>query len=220
MIRREGKDMQKLPDFLVLDFCEWIKHTTLSKSKYSGIDLRDLLFNDRYEDILIKKAQVYCNKLKKEKNSLKNSIIIEGKELKKIVEGVNDMGEERRNKERPIQRFVQNANGATNVQQNMVIDSTGTNIFGNFLKGDSDLFEKEIEKAISIVASSNLSEVQKKELQNILEEAEEGVQEKSDEKISSSKKRFSTFRTFAGDMAKELIDVLAGLVTIAQFFGI
>ena len=63
MIRREGKDMQKLPDFLVLDFCEWIKHTTLSKSKYSGIDLRDLLFNDRYEDILIKKAQVYCNKL-------------------------------------------------------------------------------------------------------------------------------------------------------------
>ena len=33
--------MQKLPDFLVLDFCEWIKHTTLSKSKYSGIDLRD-----------------------------------------------------------------------------------------------------------------------------------------------------------------------------------
>ena len=55
--------MQKLPDFLVLDFCEWIKHTTLSKSKYSGIDLRDLLFNDRYEDILIKKAQVYCNKL-------------------------------------------------------------------------------------------------------------------------------------------------------------
>lgn len=39
MIRREGKDMQKLPDFLVLDFCEWIKHTTLSKSKYSGIDV-------------------------------------------------------------------------------------------------------------------------------------------------------------------------------------
>ena len=37
-------------------------------------------------------------------------LIIEGKTINEIVEGVNDMGEERRNKDRPFNKYVQNAN--------------------------------------------------------------------------------------------------------------
>lgn len=147
-------------------------------------------------------------------------LIIEGKTINEIVEGVNDMGEERRNKDRPFNKYVQNANGATNVQQSMVVDSSGTTISGNFFAENTDAFMKEIAEAIRLVASSELDEVQKKEVQSILEEAKESVQEKSKEKASSSKKRFSTFLTFAGNTAQKLISALAGLATIARFFGI
>lgn len=142
-------------------------------------------------------------------------LIIEGKTINEIVEGVNDMGEERRNKDRPFNKYVQNANGATNVQQSMVVDSSGTTISGNFFAENTDAFMKEIAEAIRLVASSELDEVQ-----SILEEAKESVQEKSKEKASSSKKRFSTFLTFAGNTAQKLISALAGLATIARFFGI
>lgn len=53
-----------------------------------------------------------------------------------------------------------------------------------------------------------------------MEEAKESYQEKSKEKALSSKKRFSTFLAFAGDAAAKLITSLAGLATIANFFGI
>ena len=40
--------MQRLPDFLMLDFCEWIKRVILSKAQYSNIDMWDLLFDEKY----------------------------------------------------------------------------------------------------------------------------------------------------------------------------
>lgn len=147
-------------------------------------------------------------------------LIIEGKAINEIVEGVNDMGEERRNKYRPFNKYVQNANGATNVQQNMVVDSSGTTISGDFFSENTDAFMKEIAEAIDLVASSELNDTQKKEVQSIMEEAKESYQEKSKEKALSSKKRFSTFLAFAGDAAAKLITSLAGLATIANFFGI
>lgn len=147
-------------------------------------------------------------------------LIIEGKTINEIVEGVNDMGEERRNRDRPFNKYVQNANGATNVQQSMVVDSSGTTISGEFFVENTDTFMKEMAEAISLVTSSELDEIQKKEVQSILEEARESVQEKSEEKASSSKKRFSTFLAFAGNAAQKLISALAGLTTIAKFFGI
>lgn len=147
-------------------------------------------------------------------------LIIEGKTLNEIVEGVNDMGEERRNKSRPFNKYVQNANGATNVQQSMVIDSIGTTILGEIFSENMENFVKEIEEAIDLVASSELNDTQKKEVQSILEEAKESYKEKSKEKALSSKKRFSTFLAFAGNAATKLITTLAGLTTIAKFFGI
>lgn len=147
-------------------------------------------------------------------------LIIEGKTINEIVEGVNGMGEERRNKDRPFNKYVQNANGATNVQQSMFIESSGTIISGGFFVENTDAFIEEIAEAISLVASSSLDEVQKKELQSILEEAKESVQEKSKEKASSSKKRFSTFLAFAGNAAQKLISAFAGLTSIAKFFEI
>ena len=104
-------------------------------------------------------------------------LIIEGKTFNEIVEGVNDMGEERRNKNRPFNKFVQNANGATNVQQSMVVDSIGTTISGEFFSENIDAFTKEIAEAIDLVASSELNDTQKKEVQSILKEAEESYQE-------------------------------------------
>lgn len=147
-------------------------------------------------------------------------LIIEEKTINEIVEGVKDMGEERRNKERPFNKYVQNANGATNVQQNMVVNSSGTTISGDFFIENTDAFMREIREAINLVGLSELDEIQKKELQGILEEAKESVKEKSKEKALSSKKRFSTFLAFAGDAAQKLISALSGLVTIASFFGI
>lgn len=147
-------------------------------------------------------------------------LIIEGKTLNEIVEGVNDMGEERRNKNRPFNKYVQNANGAKNVQQSMVVDSNGVTISGDFFSENTDSFMKEIAEAIDLVASSELNDTQKKEVQSIMEEAKESYQEKSKEKALSSKKRFSTFLAFAGDAAAKLITSLAGLATIANFFGI
>ena len=85
---------------------------------------------------------------------------------------------------------------------------------------NTDAFVAEIAKAISLVESSELNELQKKEMKSILEEARESVQEKSEEKTSSSKKRFLTFLAFAGNSAQKLISALAGLSTIAKFFGI
>ena len=54
--------MERLPDFLILDFCEWIKRSILSKSKYSNIDMWDLLFDENYDNLLMKKAEEYCNR--------------------------------------------------------------------------------------------------------------------------------------------------------------
>lgn len=54
--------MESLPDFLVLDFCEWLRQSIICKTEYDDIDIWDLLFDDRYEDILTKKAEEYCNR--------------------------------------------------------------------------------------------------------------------------------------------------------------
>lgn len=57
--------MERLPDLLVLDFCEWLKQSLLRRTKYNDVDMWDLLFDDRYADILIKKAEEYCQRQKK-----------------------------------------------------------------------------------------------------------------------------------------------------------
>ena len=49
--------MERLPDLLVLDFCEWLKQSLLRRTKYNDVDMWDLLFDDRYADILIKKQR-------------------------------------------------------------------------------------------------------------------------------------------------------------------
>ena len=94
--------MQRLPDFLMLDFCEWIKRVILSKAQYSNIDMWDLLFDEKYEKLLLKKAyrnidkkkillkkknkkiikkkaKEYCNKERKQKNAYSND------NIKKII---------------------------------------------------------------------------------------------------------------------------------------
>ena len=49
--------MERLPDLLVLDFCEWLKQSLLRRTKYNDVDMWDLLFDDRYVDILIKRQR-------------------------------------------------------------------------------------------------------------------------------------------------------------------
>lgn len=61
---REGHDyMEQLSDFRILDFCEWIKNSVLDKAQYSDINMWDLLFNENYNDFLMRKAKEYCEKL-------------------------------------------------------------------------------------------------------------------------------------------------------------
>lgn len=45
--------MQRLPDFVVLDFLEWINHTVLSEHRYLNIDLWDLFFDEKYAQLII-----------------------------------------------------------------------------------------------------------------------------------------------------------------------
>ena len=71
--------MQRLPDFLMLDFCEWIKRVILSKAQYRNIDMWDLLFDEKYEMLLLKKAKEYCDKERKQKNAYFNN------NIKKII---------------------------------------------------------------------------------------------------------------------------------------
>jgi len=140
-------------------------------------------------------------------------LIIQGKTLNEIVEGVNNMGDEKRNKDRPIMNYNLSANGATNVNQavvtgneNIVSQSTSQN--------DNSDFIRELNQAIHIVTQSELSENQKKILIDIFEDA------KKKDKQEETKARFSTFIAFAGNTAEKLIDIFAGLTTIATFFGL
>lgn len=71
--------MQRLSDFFMLDFCEWVKRVILSKAQYSNIDMWDLLFDEKYEKLLLKKAKEYCNKERKQKNTYSND------NIKKII---------------------------------------------------------------------------------------------------------------------------------------
>ena len=140
-------------------------------------------------------------------------LIIQGKKLDEIVEGANDMGNERRNKYRSITNYNLNANGANNVNQ-AVVTGDGNIISQSTLKGENDNFIKELDQAIDIVTQSELSEEQKKILINIFEDAKKKDNQKG------AKERFSAAIAFAGDMAAELIDLFAGLVTVATFFGL
>ena len=67
--------MERLPDFLMLDFCEWLKRTILNKAQYSNIDMWDLLFDERYEKFLLEKTEEYCNRERKQKNPNSNDNI-------------------------------------------------------------------------------------------------------------------------------------------------
>ena len=140
-------------------------------------------------------------------------LIIQGKSLKEIVEGANDMGNDRRNKDRPITNYNLSADCANNVNQ-AVVTSDGNVVSQSASKNEIDNFVKELNQAIDIVAKSELSEEQKKILTDIFEDA------KKKDKQEEAKARFSTFIAFAGKTAAKLIDVFAGLATIATFFGL
>lgn len=140
-------------------------------------------------------------------------LIIQGKSLKEIVEGANDMGNDRRNKDRPITNYNLSADSANNVNQ-AVVTCGGNVVSQSASKNEIDNFVKELNQAIDIVAKSELSEEQKKILTDIFEDA------KKKDKQEEAKARFSTFIAFAGKTAAKLIDVFAGLATIATFFGL
>lgn len=72
---REMKSMERLPDLLVLDFCEWLKQSVLRKAKHTDVDMWDLLFDDRYADILAKKAEEYCQRKKRQSEDWTNASV-------------------------------------------------------------------------------------------------------------------------------------------------
>lgn len=140
-------------------------------------------------------------------------LIIQGKSLNEIVEGANDMGNDRRNKDRSITNYNLCAAGANNVNQAVVVGDRNA-VSQSTSKDEIDNFVKELNRAIDIVAKSELSEEQKKILTDIFEDA------KKKDKQEEAKARFSTFIAFAGNTAAKLIDVFAGLATLAAFFGL
>ena len=147
-------------------------------------------------------------------------LIIHGKTTDEIVERVNKMGEEKRMQNQPGTKYIQKIEHAENVQQNMFVGNRNVTVDGNFYIGNAARFMKEITEAAKLVDASTLDAMQKEELKSILEEARSSVEEKSQEKAQSSKKRFKTFLVFAGNAAQKLIEILAGMATIASFFDI
>ena len=123
------------------------------------------------------------------------------------------MSNERRNKERPITNYNLSADGATGVNQ-AVVTGGGNIVSQRTSQNENDDFIKELNQAIDTVVKSDLPEEQKKILIDIFEDA------KKKDKQEEAKARFSTFIAFAGKTAAKLIDVFAGLATIATFFGL
>lgn len=140
-------------------------------------------------------------------------LIIQRKTLDEIIEGAKDMSNERRNKERPITDYNLSADGATGVNQ-AVVTGGGNIVSQRTSQNENDDFIKELNQAIDTVVKSELPEEQKKILIDIFEDA------KKKDKQEEAKARFSTFIAFAGKTAAKLIDVFAGLATIATFFGL
>lgn len=140
-------------------------------------------------------------------------LIIQRKTLDEIIEGAKDMSNERRNKERPITNYNLSADGATGVNQ-AVVTGDGSIVSQRTSQNENDDFIKELNQAIDTVVKSELPEEQKKILIDIFEDA------KKKDKQEEAKARFSTFIAFAGKTAAKLIDVFAGLATIATFFGL
>ena len=67
--------MERLPDLLVLDFCEWLKQSVLCKVKHTDVDMWDLLFDDKYANILAKKAEEYCQRQKRQSEYWTNTSV-------------------------------------------------------------------------------------------------------------------------------------------------
>lgn len=148
-------------------------------------------------------------------------LIIEEKPFDEIVKGVNNMSEEKRHKEHPFIKVEQHANGASNVQQIGVVDGDHVSITGKFLIENSREFIREAQEALKLITENDeLNAAQKENLASIITEAQEGVQQNSTDKVQNSKERFKTFMVFVGNTATKLISSLAGLSTIAKFFGI
>ena len=131
--------------------------------------------------------------------------------------------------------IIRRANKMSKEQKAKVVNNTITNYgnMGSAVIGDDakvdvvftaegrNQFLIDAQNAHKIIAESDeLNEAQKKELSSIITEAQEGVQEGSEPKAESSKKRFSSFMVFFGNTACKLISALSGLATIANFFGI
>lgn len=69
--------MERLPDLLVLDFCEWLQQSILRKAKYDSIDMWDLLFDDKYANVLERKSEEYCEQRIRQSEDWSNTVVRE-----------------------------------------------------------------------------------------------------------------------------------------------
>ena len=67
--------MERLPDLLVLDFCEWLQQSILRKAKYDSIDMWDLLFDDKYANVLERKSEEYCEQRIRQSEDWSNTVV-------------------------------------------------------------------------------------------------------------------------------------------------
>ena len=148
---------------------------------------------------IIKEAKNKVRELQDEKKSISNnySLTIKGEEI--------------------------NVGGSIAVGKDITIGSSNafnenTNLF------NSEAIFKTVEDfkkaSIAIKDSKELDEEMKSRLLEIMEMAQIGISERSNEKQIQAKKNFASVKSFLINVAPTLIGVLANFATIANFFGL
>ncbi|MCD8014458.1 MAG: hypothetical protein LUG99_15030 [Lachnospiraceae bacterium] len=90
--------MNKLSDYIVLDFCEYLSHKILNRRNCSEMDLGDLLFDEKFDYKLRKAAEDFCriNAQESEKDKIRKAVelffrmFLESEEFESICNGFSN----------------------------------------------------------------------------------------------------------------------------------
>jgi len=159
------------------------------------------------------------------------NLIIEKKNLHDIVEEVNEKVKEIQDSNLGVRKYYGpvitgdgNIVGDNNAVGTGNIVGDANDMCGNTINADMSHAQKlieEFEQAIlAIKSSSELDDDLKAQICEIIEEAQKGIHEKSEEKQKSAKTAFGYVKTFLVKLAPELVSTLANFATIASFFGL
>lgn len=193
---------------------EIAKSLTYANNNYNGRLPCIMLWKEKMEDAgFISIDKLDANDIFQVISFIVKSIE-EKKELNNIV-----MEAEKMSKERNAKEINNTINNYGNMGSAVIGDNAKIRV--DFSADGDNQFLNELNRAQEIISKNDeLNDEQKKVLLDIFKEAKESVEENSAIKAETSKARFKAILAFIEDHGSKLIASLAGLATLASFFGI